>query len=68
MEVGSCRILGAPYCIWYENGLFQVEDMEAKKILPLSSSQLCWFQEAIKKLCQQSEMHYFIRKKESTMT
>lgn len=31
MEVGNYIILDSPYCIWYENDLFQVEDMEAEK-------------------------------------
>ena len=62
MEVERCRILDSSYSIWFENELFQVEKVEAKKTLPLSSSQLCWFQEAIEDLCQQSEKQYFYKK------
>lgn len=62
MEVESCKIDHLFYCIWYENGTFLVEDMEAKKILPISNSQLVWFQEAISQLSQKPENEYLFKK------
>lgn len=59
MEVIRCRVLRAHYCIWLEDGNFQVEDVEAKKRLSVSKAQLNWFVESIAALMGGTEDGFF---------
>lgn len=43
MEIESCKIIGLPFCIWFEASQYLVEDIEANRILQLSKSHLGWF-------------------------
>ena len=62
IEVKSCRINNSHLCIWHNNGVFQVEDIDPSVILPISKSQLIWFIEAISDLNRKSEDSYFYKK------
>lgn len=44
MKVSSCRIYGKFFCIWAENGMFLLEDVERKVLVPLHPSQFLWFE------------------------
>ena len=61
MEIESCKIIDLFYCIWFENGLFQVEDVDANKILPLSNFELSWLQEVFSELSQKPENQFFLK-------
>ena len=43
MEVESCKVVDALYCIRFNKEYFHIEDVEARKILTLSNTQLRWF-------------------------
>lgn len=60
MEVRSCKINECFDCIWFESNLFHVEDIEARKIIQISLSQLRWFIEAIQELLQ-SPYNFYLK-------
>lgn len=62
LEVESCKIQGSFYCIWFEGGVFNIEDVEAKKFIPISATQLRWFINSISKLLQGPSDRYFQKK------
>ena len=61
IEFKSCRIDNVVF-IWHKDGVFQVEDVDASVILPISKSQLIWFIEAVSDLNRKSEDSYFYKK------
>lgn len=61
IEVESCNVHGSPYCIWFEEGSFHFEDVEAKETLPLSNSHLRWFIKSILELLQGPPNRYFFK-------
>ena len=50
VELEICKIADSYYCIWFENGLFQIEDVDFRKILQISKDRLIWFIEALSEL------------------
>lgn len=58
MEVRSCKINNSFYRIWFEANLFNREDIEDKKNIQISLSQLRWFVEVIHELLQSPNCFY----------
>lgn len=61
MEVVSCKINGVFFCSWFEKGKFLVKDVEVRKAIQLSKSQLLWMVEQIEDLLNGSSIRFFLR-------
>jgi len=59
LEMISCRVLQAHYYISFEDGKFQVKDVEAQRRLSVSEAPPNWFMESIATLMRGSKDDFF---------
>ena len=59
IEVESCKVVNALYCIWFDKEYFHIEDLEARKILMLLDTQLRWFLKKILEFLRAPENVFF---------
>ena len=43
MEVVSSKVVNSYYCFWFENGLFNIKEVDFEKVLQAMKPLLCWF-------------------------
>lgn len=61
MELRSCKVNGVYFCIWFDSERFNIEDMEANKVLPLFETQLRWVVDQIGELLNGLSERFFLR-------
>ena len=61
MEVESCKVVDSFYCIWFEKGLFHIDDVYLRKILRVTKHQLKWFIDSLSDLVQGLERKFFLK-------
>lgn len=61
MELKSCKVNMVYFYIWLENGRYNIEDMEAYKVLSLFETQLQWAVEQIRELLSGPSERFFLR-------
>ena len=60
MVVKSYKIQDSFYCILFERGYFDIEDVDFRKIVKVAKIQLEWFLEAIANLVKEPEWKFFL--------
>ena len=61
IEVERSKVVNTLYCILFDKEYFHIEDVEARKILTLSETQLRWFLKEISEFLRGPENGFLLR-------